>query len=290
MASVLFIAVREDIERAETLADMFEMSGVSVISPFNEQTLEACDAAILVWSRASARSTAFLNAADRALACGKVVSACLAGAPSSVLDGPMAFDLAKWRGAPDSDVLDDFFYAAYAKLMALQQSTTAQADLDGEAEPIALLAEAPPPSAGPLVIDADYVDVDAMGAAYLDARDHDDGVTPSRALGPGWSGDLPETPLSTFTAKRYTPRAKPRRGIFHSVLRTVAAFVLMSAAAFAGSLARAPQQQQAQSGVTALVTQADAQGDNGAFKGVADVAPPVWLREPASAPEISDRG
>jgi hypothetical protein len=56
MANVLFIAVREDIDRAETLADMFEMAGIGVISPFNGESLEACDAAILVWSRAASRS------------------------------------------------------------------------------------------------------------------------------------------------------------------------------------------------------------------------------------------
>jgi hypothetical protein len=291
MANVLFVAVREDIERAETLADMFEMANVGVVSPFNEKTLNQCDAVILVWSRAASRSEAFLKAAERALQSGKALSACLRTSPASVLDSSAAFDLAKWNGAPDSGVLDDFFYAAYAKLMDARRAAEAESQAAAEA---AADKDAEPNAANDNPEENNEVE---SGEGWDDgivwSSDDDEIVRDNirtHQLSPGWIAPLPDTPLPTFTAKRFPAPPPRRRSLFGSVLRVFAVFAMISAAGFAGSLARAPVQQAEVGGVAALVTQADAQSDAGAMEGMADVTPPVWLREPASAPEMADQG
>jgi hypothetical protein len=237
---------------------------------------------------------AFVKAAERATMAGKALLACLAGTPANVREAASAFDLSKWKGAPDSVVLDDFFYAAYAKLMASKRASVAAEDKVEAPLLLARPAVAVAANDNPATLDwrdADWDDDADISVAPASHDDEDDEMAANPALGAGWLAPLPDKPLPTYTAKRYPPPAKPQRGIFRSVLRTLVVFALISAGGFAGSLARAPQQQSANTGsVAALVTQADAESDDGAIEGIADVAPPVWLREPASAPEMREQG
>lgn len=113
MADVLIVCVREDEPLAKAFADMFERAGLHVGgAPGAPEDMRNCGAALVVWSQASIRSRAFLDAAQRAVNAGKAVVACLiAPPPPASINHAPAFDLSQWTGDPDDPVLDPLFFS-----------------------------------------------------------------------------------------------------------------------------------------------------------------------------------
>lgn len=113
MADVLIVCVREDETLAKAFADMFERAGLHVGgAPGAPEDMRHCGAALVVWSQASIRSRAFLDAAQRAVNAGKAVVACLiAPPPPASINHAPAFDLSRWTGDPDDPVLDPLFFS-----------------------------------------------------------------------------------------------------------------------------------------------------------------------------------
>ncbi|MGE0046670.1 MAG: hypothetical protein AB7T08_13020, partial [Hyphomonadaceae bacterium] len=140
MADVLIVCVREDEPLAKAFADMFERAGLHVGGAPGAEDLRACGAALVVWSQASIRSRAFLDAAQRAVNAGKAVVACLiAPPPAASINHAPAFDLSHWQGDPDDPALDPLFFAV-DRMVAAQRATA------GVAAPVsARAAEAPAP-------------------------------------------------------------------------------------------------------------------------------------------------
>ncbi|MBL8551058.1 MAG: energy transducer TonB [Hyphomonadaceae bacterium] len=129
MADVLIVCVREDEPLAKAFADMFERAGLQVGgAPSAPEDMRACGAALVVWSQASIRSRAFLDAAQRAVNAGKAVVACLiAPPPAASINHAPAFDLTHWAGDPDDPSLDPLFFA----VDRMVNSARAGVDQDG---------------------------------------------------------------------------------------------------------------------------------------------------------------
>ncbi|MGE0830364.1 MAG: hypothetical protein AB7O04_13570 [Hyphomonadaceae bacterium] len=150
MADVLIVCVREDEPLAKAFDDMFERAGLHVGgAPGAVEDMRACGAALVVWSQASIRSRAFLDAAQRAVNAGKAVVACLISPPppASINHAP-AFDLSRWTGDPDDPALDPLFFAVdrMAAAQRAAEGVTAGAGATARAEPANY---APPPPATP---------------------------------------------------------------------------------------------------------------------------------------------
>ncbi|MDX2236943.1 MAG: hypothetical protein NW203_05210, partial [Hyphomonadaceae bacterium] len=113
MADVLIVCVREDEHQAKAFADMFERAGLNVGgAPSADADLRRSGAAVVIWSQASIRSRAFLDAAQRAVNAGKAVIACMIDPPppASINNSP-CFDLRDWSGDAEDPALDPLFFA-----------------------------------------------------------------------------------------------------------------------------------------------------------------------------------
>jgi hypothetical protein len=130
MADVIFVCVREDVDRAEALAEMFISGGCTVHEgAFNNAALCLAGAAVVVWSKLAMKSRDFLAAAESAIAEGKAVFACFSEAPSSVSDIPN-FDLSSWNGEANSEHLNPLFFTV-DRLAALNRDDLAANDSEG---------------------------------------------------------------------------------------------------------------------------------------------------------------
>jgi len=111
MADVVFVCVDVDVDRAEALAEMFAAGGLSVHQgKFTNAALCLAGAAVVVWSKLAMKSRGFIAAAERAIAEGKAVFACFNPAPSAIEEIPN-FDLGDWNGDPESEALNNLFFA-----------------------------------------------------------------------------------------------------------------------------------------------------------------------------------
>lgn len=109
MSDVVMVCVRDDIERAEGLAAMFEDFGFSVSDATDDDALGACGASVVIWSDAAKTSLELAAVVERAIATRKAVVLNL----SSTLapDGArFVFDLTAWTGDPDDEALDPLFF------------------------------------------------------------------------------------------------------------------------------------------------------------------------------------
>jgi hypothetical protein len=156
MADVLIVCVREDEPLAKAFADMFERAGLHVGgAPGAPDDMRSCGAALVVWSQASIRSRAFLDAAQRAVNAGKAVVACLiAPPPPASINHAPAFDLSQWAGDPDDPVLDPLFFAVDRMVAAARAAagvaTPVGAVARGAVEPQTSYFPPPPaPAAAP---------------------------------------------------------------------------------------------------------------------------------------------
>ena len=110
MTDVLIISVKDDLDDAEALADMFENAGLTVSgAPADPAEVQESAAAVLVWSRAALQSPGFLRLVRAAGAAGNGVVASLIDCLPP-LRAP-AFDLLAWTGDPHDPTLDRLFFA-----------------------------------------------------------------------------------------------------------------------------------------------------------------------------------
>jgi hypothetical protein len=111
MADVVFVCVREDMDRAEALAEMFAVGGCSVHEgTLNNAALCMAGAAVVVWSKLAQKSKSFLLAAEAAIEEGKAVFVCFTEPPPGIDDVPW-FDLQNWNGDAKSELLNPLFFA-----------------------------------------------------------------------------------------------------------------------------------------------------------------------------------
>jgi hypothetical protein len=130
MADVVFLCVREDVDRAEALAEMFISGGCTVYEgAFNNAALCLAGAAVVVWSKLAMKSRDFLAAAESAISEGKAVFACFSEAPSSISDIPN-FDLSSWNGDATSEALNPLFFTV-DRLATLNRDDLAVNDSEG---------------------------------------------------------------------------------------------------------------------------------------------------------------
>lgn len=135
MADVLMICVRQDVPRAEALAEMFDAAGFSIGDNVQDDAaLARCGAAVVVWSRIASHSQGFLSAVSRAMKAGKAVFAIGPGAlPPGDAPPSRVFDLADWEGEGDDAILDSLFFTI-DRLVMLARAEQAEVDLaEGDA-------------------------------------------------------------------------------------------------------------------------------------------------------------
>lgn len=113
LADVLFVFVREDVQRAQVLAALFAAAGHDIgDGAVDNAALELCGAGIVLWSRSAIASKTFLATAQRVLDSGKGVVASLGQPPPAwVVGHAPVYDLSQWRGEADDDLLDPLFMA-----------------------------------------------------------------------------------------------------------------------------------------------------------------------------------
>jgi hypothetical protein len=128
MVGVVFVFVSDDASEAEALADAFDDAGYPISGA--DAVGEALS--IVVWSRAALRSSAFRNAAARALHSDRVIVASLIAPPdrARVLGAPVV-DLSAWSGEDDR-ALDPLLDAAHGILYPAQPSVIALPPSDYE--------------------------------------------------------------------------------------------------------------------------------------------------------------
>ncbi|MFT3729482.1 MAG: hypothetical protein QM759_16785 [Terricaulis sp.] len=111
MADVVFVCVRDDMDRAEALAEMFAAGGCSVHEgTLNNAALCLAGAAVVVWSKLATKSKSFLSAAEKAIEEGKAVFVCFSEPPQGIDEVPW-FDLREWDGDAKSELLNPLFFA-----------------------------------------------------------------------------------------------------------------------------------------------------------------------------------
>ncbi len=187
MADVLIVCVREDEPLAKAFADMFERAGLHVGgAPGAPDDMRNCGAALVVWSQASIRSRAFLDAAQRAVNAGKAVVACLiAPPPAASINHAPAFDLSHWAGDPDDPTLDPLFFAVDRMVAAVRASA-------GAAAPVAATAAAAPARSEPAsYFNAPQAPAPQASPPYARARST---PTARPAAAPGY--DIPRAPAA----------------------------------------------------------------------------------------------
>jgi len=106
MADVLLLCVHADAQRAVVLAEELEIAGFSVEgASAGQSALDACSAALLVWTKDSAESGLFHDAAQLAARSGKVIVANFTGA-AHPWGRAANIDMARWDGDPESVAVD----------------------------------------------------------------------------------------------------------------------------------------------------------------------------------------
>ena len=132
MADVLFVFVREDMQRAQALAALFAAADHEIgDGPVDSAALELCGAGVVLWSRYAIASKSFLAAAQRVLDSGKGVVASLGPPPPAwVVGHAPIYDLSQWDGDPDHDLLDPLFMAVDYRANANRDELAGDQPLD----------------------------------------------------------------------------------------------------------------------------------------------------------------
>lgn len=106
MADVLLLCVHADAQRAVVLAEELEIAGFSVEgASAGQSALHACNVALLVWTKESAESGLFHDAAQLAARSGKVIVANFTGA-AHPWGRAANIDMARWDGDPEHVSVD----------------------------------------------------------------------------------------------------------------------------------------------------------------------------------------
>ncbi|MFZ2031002.1 MAG: hypothetical protein WAU68_11880 [Vitreimonas sp.] len=133
MADVLFVFVREDAARAQALAALFAAADHEIgDGPIDNAALELCGAGVVLWSRAAVASKSFLAAAQRVLDAGKGVVASLGQPPPAwVVGNAPIFDLSRWTGDGDDEILDPMFMAVDYRVNTNRDELASDQPLEG---------------------------------------------------------------------------------------------------------------------------------------------------------------
>jgi hypothetical protein len=133
MADVLFVFVREDASRAQALAALFAAADHEIgDGPIDNAALELCGVGVVLWSRAAIGSKSFLATAQRVLDSGKGVVASLGQPPPAwVVGHAPTFDLSRWTGDADDEILDPMFMAVDYRVNSNRDELTGDLLLEG---------------------------------------------------------------------------------------------------------------------------------------------------------------
>ena len=133
MADVLFVFVREDAARAQALAALFAAADHEIgDGAIDNAALELCGASVVLWSRSAITSKSFLATAQRVLDSGKGVVASLGQPPPAwVVGNAPTFDLSRWTGDSDDEVLDPMFMAVDYRVNANRDDLASDQPLEG---------------------------------------------------------------------------------------------------------------------------------------------------------------
>jgi protein TonB len=222
MADVLIVCVREDEPQAKALADMFESAGFSIGgAPNSDAALRSSGAGVVVWSQASIRSRAFLDAAQRVINANKaVVASLIEPPPPSSIGDATAFDLSRWNGDPDDPSLDPLFFAvdrmvnsaraAVGAAVETPPPTTRAADYaPPPRRPEPPPRRAPPPAPAPSDRAEDALDEAAFWRSIRNSRDPAVFLDYLARYGPdGEFSDVAELRLKQLTAAG-APQPRP---------------------------------------------------------------------------------
>jgi hypothetical protein len=135
MTDVVLVCVRDDIERAEALAETFAAFGFSVSDRADDDGLRDCAAGVVVWSEAALASAVFVEAAQRAMESRKGVVLNLSHAQPPA-GARFSFDLTGWNGDPDDESLDRLFFTLDRMVIAARQAKPAGIGTAQKVEPV----------------------------------------------------------------------------------------------------------------------------------------------------------
>jgi hypothetical protein len=140
MADIVLMCVREDIERAEALAETFDAFGFSVSGSADDDGLRTCATCVVIWSVAASASPIFVAAAQRALETRKGVVLSLSHA-QAFEDALFCFDLTDWNGDPDDELLDHLFFTLDRMVIAARPARPIAAGSTETDEPVVAPAQ-----------------------------------------------------------------------------------------------------------------------------------------------------
>jgi len=231
MADLMFVFVQEDTAHANALADMFYAAGITIDENTDEDALDACSAAIIVWSHAAARCRAFLKRATEAARAGKAVIAHLGGPVwLDERDDAPVVHLWNWDGVSAEDpALDRLLFAVDERLAASRAELhdLAPAYIDAVFEECAPIPEP----------DAFWVEEAWPRAALASAP------TPARTpkqdeqvMGGAWTAPLPSDFIVPRVARPAPNARPPRRPLLAVAARAMVLAFMFGAGALVGNL------------------------------------------------------
>lgn len=142
MSDVVMIYVREDIERAEQLAEMFDDFGFSVSCEATDEALARCGAAVVLWTDTAGVSPAIAEAVARVMASGKGVVLNF-GSVVAPAGAALTYDLTEWGGDPENTALDAMFFALDRMVIAARAARPVLQQIEEQAEVKAARPPAP---------------------------------------------------------------------------------------------------------------------------------------------------
>lgn len=202
MSDVVMVYGREDIERAEQLAEMFDDFGFSVSCDVSDEALARCGAGIVVWTDTAGASPTIAEAVARVIASGKgvVLNFASVAAPAGAA---VAYDLSAWGGDPEDPALDAMFFALDRKVVVARAARPVLQQLEEQAEakaaamtikaPVVLPRGAPTPRVRTMAASLAVIGVVLAGAL---------------ALGGAPEAPAPVTVVSLPTAPDAAPRMR----------------------------------------------------------------------------------
>lgn len=126
MTDVLLVCVREDVERANALAEMIEAVGFTTDN-FSDEALDGAAVVLAIWSPAAGASERFREATLRAARAGKALIASFFVLPPPFAKGAPVISLRNWRGDSADATLDPLFLEIDQRIRAARNVESAQA-------------------------------------------------------------------------------------------------------------------------------------------------------------------
>ncbi len=210
MSDVVMVCVREDIERAEQLADMFDDFAFSVSDDVSDEALARCGAGVVVWTDAAAASAVLAEVTARVMASGKGVALNFSGAPAPE-GAALSYDLSAWSGDPEDPELDAMFFALDRMVVAARAACPVLQQIAEKAAAKAAPRRTPVPAA---VRAAPALQMRTMVASFA--------VLGALIIGALAIDRVPEAPAPAVVALPAVPDQAPRVGLADASARQVA--------------------------------------------------------------------